>query len=384
MLSGISFAVTNLLIIGPNREIETTFGNTLRRQRRLPFKRASVAGTTMKRTVTQPLLCLLLCLFVSQDHAAHAKKIVLHGASGTGPYDVATSWLGAFMAKYPEAQFTLSAVGSGAAQKALLGNIDCNAKPVEAVCDDESVQSTIWGIGDAPLDSSILQSQEEIQQLPASAGAIAVVYSKDVVGLDSDRSLRLTMDTIAGIFNSTIQFWDDLKIQRLNPDISLPHERISPFVREDSSGQTSIFTDGLGYHVPSWPNDAVGKTPNWPLGLLQNPRDYVGTCGNVTDEFSGHNGFEADGKNGIALGMLRVPYSVGYMEMGFTRALKDFLGSAYVGKEGNSESFVQPNEKGLMATLVGLADKVDRETYELNLARVDTPVGGYPFAGYVC
>jgi hypothetical protein len=61
----------------------------------------------------------------------------------------------------------------------------------------------------------------------------------------------------------------------MNPDLDLPNQRISVVVREDSSGQTSIITDALGYNVPSWPEEAVGKLTGWPLGELARPSTLI-------------------------------------------------------------------------------------------------------------
>lgn len=329
---------------------------------------------------------------------AASEAIWLPGATGSGPYQVAQAWATAFGAMHPEARLTLTSVGSGAAQKALWGDIDCAEKPVEAICaqqeDKEQVvtSSTVWGLGDAPIKASLYQEQSslQLQQFPACAGAVTIVYAKE--GRDEETPLHMSFDVLSGIFNQSIAFWDDPAIQRLNPSHTLPHEHISVVVREDSSGQTSIITDALGYHIPSWPLDAIGKRPNWPLGELMRPSDISSnqrcnehdmvddlmTNTSLTDPTRQH--YQADGKSGVALGMLRVPYSIGYMEVGFASTLTDFLGQADI---GTSSSFVDANPESLRTTMRGLVDYLNPETLELNLASAPTPTGGYPIAGKI-
>jgi ABC-type phosphate transport system substrate-binding protein len=189
---------------------------------------------------------------------------------------VAEGWATAFSALYPEAGITLTSVGSGAATSALWGDIDCDIKPVEALCSNDAsssndeVGSTIWGLGDAPIGDNVYQEHTslQLQQLPACAGAALVVYSKDVTGSLGERDneesvLHLSFDVIAGIFNNSIPMWDDLKIQEINPHLNLPHEPISVVVREDKSGQSVIFTEAIGFNVPEWHDEVVGPLPQW-------------------------------------------------------------------------------------------------------------------------
>ena len=341
---------------------------------------------------------------ISHGATTETKKIFLPGATGSGPYDVANAWATAFEAKYPEAHVTLSSVGSGAAQKALWGDIDCENKPIDALCDEsvwgttpegETSEETVWGLGDAPIQSSIYEDHPEpqLQQFPACSGAVAVVYSNEVIGEDSTEPLQLTFELISGIFNQSIVYWDDPFLQAANPHLDLPHETISVVVRSDSSGQSSIITDALGYNVESWPLEAVGKLPSWPLRELSNPSARLDFCSDLhhEDVITENNitihvdpaelptSFSADGKAGVSLGMLRVPYSIGYMEIGSVGRLSDFLSLAEIGQDGN---FVPPDADSLRSTMDGLSDGLHPDTLELNLARADTPLGGYPIAGY--
>ena len=309
------------------------------------------------------------------------------GATGSGPYNVASAWVTAFSAIYPEALVTLTSIGSGAAQESLWGDIDCENKPVEAICNAPEeyshVKETVWGLGDAPMKGNVYEDHpaRRFQQLPACAGAISIVYSKE--GYEGE-PLNMTFDVLSAMFNRTITHWDDPNIVALNPFALLSHEPIAFVVREDSSGQTSIITDAMDHQIPSWPESAVGKQPDWPLGMLMKPTEFSRrqTCEDLNvgeNEFDGnvtYPHYEADGKTGVALGMLRVPYSIGYMEMGYAGTLTDFLEQVTI--EGS-----QPNADTLRATMEASASQLDPETLELNLARVDNLTdGAYPISGY--
>lgn len=321
------------------------------------------------------------------DDLAITNRIPLPGATGSGPYDVANAWATAFGARYPEADMTLSSVGSGAAQKALWGDIDCEEKPVEAVCNNDVHKQTVWGLGDAPIKANVYEEHPtlEMQQFPACAGAIAIVYSEED---EEDKApLTLTFDVLGGIFNRSIGYWDDPRIRQLNPKrTQWAHQQITVLVRQDSSGQTSIVTDALHYNLPdTWPEEAVGKQPQWPLGNLILPTDTTTqeVCTGVSNDdgnatTSQH--YHADGKTGISKGMLRLPYSIGYMEIGLASGLTDFLAQAKVGR--TVETATRASVESLRVVMGGSADQLDEETLELNLARTETPVGGYPTSGY--
>lgn len=308
-------------------------------------------------------------------------SVWLPGATGSGPFEVASSWATAFEAKFPEADFTLSSVGSGAAQAAMWGEIDCVEKPVDDVCDQNEIDRTVWGMGDAPLNPNVYVSypEEDFQQFPACAGAVAVVYSNEVTK-GSEIDLKLTFDVLAAIFNQSISFWDDDRLVALNPEHELPHIEITVIVREDSSGQTNIFTDALGFNVETWPKEAIGKRPDWPLEDI-GPYDSIQQLYNRTGDVP--NSFSADGKTGVSLGMIRVPYSIGYMEFGYASSLSDFLSMASLMEPEIPGTFVSPTAESVNTTMDALVSTLDKETLDLNLATETLATeGAYPMAGY--
>jgi phosphate transport system substrate-binding protein len=80
----------------------------------------------------------------------------------------------------------------------------------------------------------------DVVQVPDYVSPIAVVYNLN--GVDS---LKLSPETVAGIFAQKIKNWNDPKIKADNPGVDLPSTRITPVNRSDDSGTTANFTDYL-------------------------------------------------------------------------------------------------------------------------------------------
>src|SRR4051812_10732197 len=99
----------------------------------------------------------------------------------------------------------------------------------------------------------------EVLYFPIVAGPITVSYN--LSGVDE---LKLSADTLAGIFQGEITTWNDAKIAADNSGASLPSTRIVVVHRTDGSGTTSNFTKFLKVAAPSvWKLDS-GDTVNWP------------------------------------------------------------------------------------------------------------------------
>jgi len=99
----------------------------------------------------------------------------------------------------------------------------------------------------------------DVLYFPIVAGPITVSFN--VSGLDS---LKLSPDTLAGIFQGDITTWNDPKIAADNSGATLPSKSIAVVHRTDGSGTTSNFTKFLKKASPSvWKLDS-GDTVSWP------------------------------------------------------------------------------------------------------------------------
>lgn len=94
---------------------------------------------------------------------------------------------------------------------------------------------------------------------PTVAAPITVSFN-----LDGVTDLKLSPDTLAGIFQAEITTWDDEKIKADNPDADLPSTAITVVRRSDGSGTTNNFTKFLKAAAPdTWKLDS-GDEVNWP------------------------------------------------------------------------------------------------------------------------
>ena len=337
----------------------------------------------------------------------NTKRFYLPGASGSGPFEAVRDFIAAFEAKYPEADLSVSSVGSGAAQSALWGEVNCEKKPVEGLCiqrdSPPAATKTLWGMGGGTIDSEHYKEHVDrgLQQLPALGGPILVTYSKDLtgdLGAVTSQPLNMSFATVAGIFNNTIVRWNDPSIQRDNPgiiaspDYELPDDRITVVVRSDKSGMSQTFTEAIKHSNPDWPERGVGKTPEWPLVNLTHSSESAVERSQCTeldnDDSANPTNFEAlnykaDGQTGIGISLLRRPFSVGYLELGYFSSLQQFVAQAHISSPAHPDMFVPATVETLKTTMGGLADRLEPETLSLTLVDQDTPLGGYPISRYV-
>lgn len=308
----------------------------------------------------------------------------LPGASGSGPFETLKDWIAAFESKFPEVDLSITSVGTGAAQSALWGSVDCIKKPIEALCDNTTgiaVSSTLWGMGGGALEdqSYVKHADRGLQQLPALAGPVLVVFSKDVtgdLGSADSKPLNLSPSLVAGIFNNTIRYWNDTRLQIENPHLELPAERITVVVRADKSGMSETFTQFLDHGNPSWPAEAVGNLPQWPLDSIT---DSAVAC----DTLESFCNVQSHGQTGIGISLLRRPYSIGYLELGYFRTLKNFVAQAHISSKNNPDDYQAATVDSVKETMGGLAYALDPEDLSSNLVYEETPRHGYPISRYV-
>ena len=73
------------------------------------------------------------------------------------------------------------------------------------------------------------------------------------------------------MFTGANSFWDDPRIETLNPDLHLPHQRITPYYRTDPSGENYLLSDYLMNTDPHLPQGLpeTGESPeSWGFGHL--------------------------------------------------------------------------------------------------------------------
>jgi len=132
------------------------------------------------------------------------------------------------------------------------------------------------------------ESKVKLIHIPTVLGAVVPVYN--IPGVNRD--LNFAPDVIADIYLGRITHWNDARIVKDNPGVSLPDRQILPVFRSDGSGTTYIFTDYLSKVSPDF-QSKVGKgtSVRFPVG------------------------FGAKGNEGVAGMVKQSPGGFGYVEL---------------------------------------------------------------------
>ncbi|MGA2046659.1 MAG: phosphate ABC transporter substrate-binding protein PstS [Terracidiphilus sp.] len=216
----------------------------------------------MKKTLV--VLGLLVCAMV----AAQAQKLT--GAGATFPEPIYGKWFSEYSAAHPGVEINYQAIGSGGGVRQMTaGLVD-------------------FGASDMPVtDEQLAASKIKLTHIPTVLGA--VVPSFNVPGINE---IKFDPSVLADIYLGKITNWNDGRIAKDNPGVSLPNLKIIVVHRSDGSGTTYIFTDYLSKVSSDWANGpGRGASPSWPVG--------VGGKGNP----------------GVAGLVRQLPGSIGYIEL---------------------------------------------------------------------
>ncbi len=183
-----------------------------------------------------------------QGGASNCASANLTGAGSSFQAPMEQQWASGYLSKCPDVHVNYNSVGSGAGiQQFGQGTIDFAGSDVVMKSDEQSAADKTCG-GKPAI------------HLPVTAGGVAVTYN--LQGVDQ---LKLSPDTLAGIFSGKIKTWNAQEIKADNPGATLPSTPIAVFHRSDGSGTTSVFTSYLSAASKKWTLGS-GKTINWPVG----------------------------------------------------------------------------------------------------------------------
>jgi len=255
-----------------------------------------------ERTGFVLLACVCLALLGCKGNTAGSKgesaggqdSVALNGAGATFPYPLYSKWMAEYNRLHPNVKINYQSIGSGGGIRQIVaGTVDFGATDT-AMKDDEAKG--------AP---------GKILHVPATIGAVVIAYNVPDVG----GGLKLTSESISGIYLGDIKKWNDPKITEANPGVALPDKDIAVVYRTDGSGTTGVFTDYLGKVSPAWKEKVgVGKSVKWPIGL------------------------GAKGNEGVTGQVKTTPGSIGYIESAY--ATQNKLAVAIV--KNRSGQFVEP------------------------------------------
>ncbi|NNE67689.1 MAG: phosphate ABC transporter substrate-binding protein PstS [Pyrinomonadaceae bacterium] len=258
----------------------------------------------------------------------------LQGAGASFPKPIYEKWMNEYGKIKKDIRIDYQSVGSGAGQKAILsGTAD-------------------FGASDDPMkDEDLKKADGDLLHIPTVLGAVVLTYNLEGV----KEPLKLTPDTIAGIYLGEIKKWNDPKLAADNEGVELPDAEISPVYRADSSGTTAVFTDFLSKTSEDF-KEKVGpsKQPNWVQGV----------------------GVGAKGNDGVMGQVKNTPNTIGYVEIAFAKENK--LPAALVkNKAGN---FVEASIANVSAAAQGSAESMpDDMRMKITNAEGDN---AYPISSY--
>jgi phosphate transport system substrate-binding protein len=207
-----------------------------------------------------------------------------------------------------------------------------------------------FAASDAPLGDDQMQGLPAIVQIPVSAGPVCVIYN--LSGLNAP--LKLSGNTLAGIYAGDIISWQDPAIARENPEAKLPHAAIIVVHRSDGSGTTNIFTTYLSKVSPAWMTRfGQGLAVSWPAGIGE------------------------DGSNAVLNMVKQTPGTIGYLELTYAKQ----AGVPVASIQNKAGEFVVPSPESAYLAVNAATGELAKD---LRTPIVDPPVtakGAYPISG---
>jgi phosphate transport system substrate-binding protein len=169
------------------------------------------------------------------------------GAGATFPYPIYSKWFSEYSAAHSGVQINYQSIGSGAGiRQVTSGTVD-------------------FGAADVPMtDAQLSASKVKIVHIPTVLGAVVPIFN--VKGVTD---LKIGPDVLADIYLGKMTSWNDPRLAKDNPGVTLPNEPVFIVHRAEASGTTFIFTDYLSKVSSDWLN-TVGPgapAPNWPVGI---------------------------------------------------------------------------------------------------------------------
>jgi phosphate transport system substrate-binding protein len=254
----------------------------------------------------------------------------ISGAGATFPQTIVQQWIKDFQAACPGATVNYQGVGSGAGiQQFTAGTVDFGAS--DAVMKPEEEQAAA-AKGGAAL------------HIPWTAGGIAVMAH--VTGATS---LKLTPETVAGIFAGTIKKWNDPKLAADNSGTTLPDVAIQVVHRSDGSGTTQVFTSYLTEVAPTVWTAGAAKDVKWPTGQ------------------------GAKGSDGVTATVKQTEGAIGYAEVSFAKG----AGLTVAQLKNPSGAFVSPTPTAVSAALATVTVPTD---LKIKVCYKPTDPAAYPIS----
>jgi phosphate transport system substrate-binding protein len=254
------------------------------------------------------------------------------GAGSTFVYPVMTRWIQDFQQSHQNVHINYQSIGSGG------GIQQVKAKTVD------------FGATDAPLSDQQIAAMFPLIQIPESAGPVCITYN--LPGLT--QPLRLSAESLAGIFLGTIKSWKDPLIVKDNPGVKLPTVPVIVSHRSEGSGTTNIFTTYLTAVSTDWKSKVgAGPAVSWPVGI--GGKGSEGVTGNIRNS-SG---------------------AIGYVEL--TYAEQNHLPTAAI--RNAAGQYVQPTAAGTTSAIAAFTSQLTQDPRTPIVNPPANAADAYPISG---
>ena len=259
-------------------------------------------------------------------------EVRLQGAGATFPNPLYQKWLSEYGKINQNIKIDYQSIGSGGGIKQI------------------KEQTVDFGASDAPMSDEDLKSAPgELLHIPTVLGAVVLTYNLPEI----KQPLQFSPDVIADIFLGKIKKWDDERVKKDNPGVTLPSGDITVVHRSDGSGTSAVFTEYLSKVSSEW-KEKVGKgaSPNWPIGL------------------------GGKGSEGVTGQVKQTPNTISYVELAY--AVTNKLPVAKIkNKAGN---YVEPTFDSVTAAA---AESVPTTPEDLRVSITDAAgANAYPISSY--
>jgi phosphate transport system substrate-binding protein len=233
--------------------------------------------------------------------------------------------------------------------------------PVDASNSGTGIEEAIggrvaFGTSDAYMTDEQMKQSPGILNIALAISAQFVVFN--LPGLNGS-ALRLDGPTLGGIYAGTIRSWDDPAIVAMNPEMKLPHHTIVPVHRNDSSGDSFIFSQFLTFSTDAWEfGPSYGTDVAWPA--VPGAKGAVGNAGMVST-------------------VAATPDAIGYVGGSFFASIAAArLGTATL--KNQAGTFVAPSPSTVAAAARDLSSRTPRDE---RLSLVFAPgADAYPLVNY--
>lgn len=231
--------------------------------------------------------------------------ISISGAGASAPNSLYQRWFSDYRQVKPNVQVSYQSIGSGAGINQFLA------------------QTVDFGATDDPIKEAdaakFPKDRGTMIQVPTTGLFVVFAYN-----LEGVKGLKLSREAYCGIADGTIKTWNDPKIAKDNPGVTLPSTPIAFVFRSDGSGTTAIFTNHLAKACPNWKAGA-GRSIEWPAGQ------------------------GGKGNEGVTAQIKQTPGGIGYIE--FTYARENQLEMATL--QNKAGDFVAPDPEAAAKALEG-------------------------------